>query len=253
MLVLALVSVGWIGIPAWKGAKFLLRSPRLHGRRPRALVFAGGALALVLAVTFLVPLPLRTRTEGVVWIPEEAHVRAATDGFVEAVVATPGQQVAPGDVLIRCADPDLATEVRFLRARVGELEARRAAVRHEDPSEAAVLDEELRYTRERLERSRQRQAELGIRSRVAGTFVAPLAERLPGRYVRRGERLADVVDLEAVAVRAVVSQPHIHLVSRPAKPRRGFEKYRTHSWHQDRQERNTGIVSIRRALQVLLQ
>ena len=51
------------------------------------------------------PVPLRSRAEGVIWVPERAHVRATADGFVERIVAPPGSRVRQGDVLVVCRDP----------------------------------------------------------------------------------------------------------------------------------------------------
>lgn len=64
-----------------------------------------GLLVLVGGVVGLHPLPLRSRAEGVIWVPERAHVRAAVEGFVEQIVAPPGTYVRRGEVVIICRDP----------------------------------------------------------------------------------------------------------------------------------------------------
>jgi len=51
-----------------------------------------------------------------------------------------------------------------------------------------------------------------ILSRADGTFVLPLAEDLPGRFVKQGEMLAHVVEFGTITVRAVVPQASIDLV-----------------------------------------
>ena len=39
-----------------------------------------------MALVFIAPAPSWTRAEGVIWVPEEAQVRAGTEGFVERVL-----------------------------------------------------------------------------------------------------------------------------------------------------------------------
>lgn len=212
MLLAAGATILWVAVPAAKGVTFLLTHPRLRAVRSRAVgvtaILAGG-LAAVLA---LVPIPLRTQAEGVVWIPEESLVRAGVEGFVDRVAARPGSRVRRGEVLIVCADPALATEVRVLEARLRELEARYAGHRPQDRVKAQIINEELGVVAERLARARGRDADLTIRSQADGTFVLPLAENLPGRLVRQGELLAYVLNLETITVRTVVRQDDIDLV-----------------------------------------
>jgi putative peptide zinc metalloprotease protein len=207
-------AVGWVGVPGFKGIKYLLTSPALRRVRGRALAVCGGVLALLVAVLALIPVPLRTQAEGVVWIPDEAFVRAGADGFVERVVAEPGSVVGPGDLLIELRDPELEAEVVSLDARVRELEARYTAERTRDLVKAQVTGEELVYARRNLARSRERVAEFEIRSGTGGSFVIPRHRDLPGRFVNKGQLLAHVVDLDTISVRAVVSQDDVHLVTR---------------------------------------
>jgi putative peptide zinc metalloprotease protein len=205
-------AVGWLGIPLWRIATHLLASPRLRRVRRRALAVVGGAVAVVAGFLALAPVPLRTRAEGVVWLPDEAHVRAGTEGFVDRLVAAPGTWVEPGDLLLELRDPVLEAEVETLAGRVRELEARRDAERTRSRVAEQLTLEELRYARSHLARSRERRGELAIRSRAAGRFVVPKSEDLAGRFVAQGELLAWVVDLGSVRVRAVVPQGDLDLV-----------------------------------------
>ncbi len=212
LILAALAAIGWTLVPAVKGINFLLTSPRIRSVRRRAILVSGMVAAVVVGIICLVPVPLRSRTEGVVWIPEESFVRAGVAGFVDRVVARPGARVHRGDILIVCRDPVLSTEVQVLEARLRELEARYSEQRPRDRVKAEIIREELHYVTERLSRGRQRAAELVIRSSIDGTFVAPLAEDLPGRFVRQGELLAYVVNLDTITVRTVLPQADIDLV-----------------------------------------
>jgi putative peptide zinc metalloprotease protein len=205
-------ALAWLVVPAAKAIGTVFWSPRLRRVRPRAIAVTVALVALVVGLVGFVPVPFRSRAEGVVWVPDEAIVRAETEGFVDRVVASPGARVRRGDVLVLLGDPELATRVRLLEARVRELEARYTAERVADRVKAEIVREELAYGLSTLARARERQAALVVRARADGEFVIPFAEDLPGRWVRQGEALAHVVERSQVTVRAVVTQAEIELV-----------------------------------------
>jgi putative peptide zinc metalloprotease protein len=207
LLLVALGALVWGTIPVFKGLKFLFTNPRIRSVRTRAITVSAALVVFVLGVISLVPLPYRTSAEGVIWLPEDSFVRAGADGFVERIVARPGTKVQTGDLLVVLADRE-----RVLGDRVRELEARYVQYQFTEPVKADLVQEELRYETERLKRTQQQTADLIIRSRVNGTFVVPVADDLPGRFVRQGELLGHVLELGAVTVRAIVSQDNIDLV-----------------------------------------
>ena len=212
MLFAGSTAVAWIGVPVVKGVRFLVTSPRLRRRRVRALAVTAAAVAAVVLAVGWVPAPYRTVTEGVVWIPEESLVRSGTEGFVERVAATPGARVRRGDVLIVLRDPEVRARVEVLGARVRELRARYDEQQPVSVVKASIILEELRYAQEDLARAAERAAELTIRSGTEGTFVVPTPEDLPGRFVKKGEQLAYVVELGTITIRAVVPQSSIDLI-----------------------------------------
>lgn len=214
---LGLLAVGtliatWLLKPLYAILRYILTSQRLGRVRIRAVTASILLVALLVGGVGFVPVPLRTSAEGVVWIPEEAMVRAAADGFVERVAPRPGGEVRAGDVLVVCRDVQLESRVQILEARLRELRARYDEQRPADRVKAAIIQEEIRYAQEDLGRAREQLAGLIIRSQTAGVFVLPGAEDLPGRFVRRGELLAYVVALDRITVRTVVPQAHIALV-----------------------------------------
>jgi putative peptide zinc metalloprotease protein len=211
LLALAAV-VAWAVVPAGKGLSVLFTSPRLRKVRTRAVAVSAALVALVAGLVTLVPVPYRSRAEGVVWIPEEAIVRAGIEGFVERVVTRPGSAVRRGDVLFECQDPFLAARIVVLTARLQELRARYTAERVADRVKAEIVREEMAYVERSLARAREQEAALTVRSAVDGTFVAPVADDLPGRFVKQGEVLGHVVDLARLTVRAVVGQGDVDLV-----------------------------------------
>jgi putative peptide zinc metalloprotease protein len=214
-LVLGLFAgIGWIGVPLYKGLRFLLTSPQIRRVRARAIVVCGAAALSVGLLLAWLPAPLRTQVEGVVWVPDEALVRAGSEGFVREVMTAPGARVEKGQVLVVLEDPELETRRTTLEARVDELSARMAAQRTADLVAAQLTAEELGYARDSLSRVRERVADLAVRAGRAGRFSVVRPQDLPGRFVRKGELLGHVVDPEKTRVRAVVGQDDVQLVTR---------------------------------------
>jgi len=212
VLFAAMTAIAMIGVPVVKGVKFLFTNPRLQRIRVRA-VMTTAMLAAAIALTFsVVPVPFHTLAEGVVWLPDEAYVRAGTNGFVKEVVVKPGTMVQAGEVLLICENVELATQLDVAEQRLLELEARRTEQLPTDLVKAAILEEEILYATQERARARERADQLTVRSRRGGTFVSPVAVDLPGRFVHQGELLAHVVDLDTITVRAVVGQGEIDLV-----------------------------------------
>jgi putative peptide zinc metalloprotease protein len=212
LILAAFALIGWVAIPLSKGLTHLFAGPQLRDVRGRALAVVGGsAVAIVLLLT-LVPVPLRTQAEGVVWLPDEALVRARTAGFITRVAAEPGRRVEAGTLLVELSDPLLATRERRLEARVEEVAARLAAARTLDRAEAGLFDEELALARSELARAREQLAGLRLESASPGVFVIPRSDHLPGRWVRKGQLIGWVVDVQTVLVRAVVPQDDVDLV-----------------------------------------
>jgi putative peptide zinc metalloprotease protein len=212
MVAVAALLGAWLVVPAWKGIHFLVASPRLRRIRIRAMAISLALVGGVIVGIALVPVPSRTTAEGIVWVPEDALVRAAADGFVERLVVRPGSHVRPGALLLVCRDPQLTTQVEVLAARLRELRARYDEQQPVDRVKAAMVLEETRYVEEDLAKARQQLEDLTIRSRVDGTFVVDSADDLPDRFVRRGELLGHVVTSDTITVRAIVAQENTDLV-----------------------------------------
>jgi putative peptide zinc metalloprotease protein len=212
-----LTAFTWFVLPLGKGLSYLFTSPRIRRVRGRALAVTTGAIAIVLVALCFTPVPFRTRAEGVVWIPEEAIVRAGADGFVVQVVGIPGSKVLRGAVLVVCDDSVLTTQVTVLEAQLREIDARIREQIPENIAKAKMLEEEQHYIEEKLARTREQVQDLVITAKVDGTLVLPRAEDLPGRFVHRGDVLAHVVDLNTLIVRTIVNQSDIDLIRHSTK------------------------------------
>jgi putative peptide zinc metalloprotease protein len=201
--------------PLVKAGDYLLQLPRAGRTRRRALTVTGVTLAVLAILLCVVPAPARLLAQGVVWLPDEAQVRAGADGFIRTVLAAPGTSVKPGTPLLESREPAVETELRVAEARVAELQARLELQRFDDRVAAEVTRQELAFEQARADRALERLGQLVVASRAAGTFVLDQATDLPGRYLRKGELVGYVVPGSGPArklVRVVVTQDDIDLV-----------------------------------------
>jgi putative peptide zinc metalloprotease protein len=208
--VIGVILALWAGatmlvLPVGKKLKYLASSPRLRNRRRRA-VFATTVFVGLMALLLWLPAPSSTRTEGVVWVPKQAQVRATVDGFVTRVLAKPDQPVHQGDVLVQCEDPELNARLRVLQAQLAEQQSRYAGYIVKDRVQAELVREEIAHLNEAIHLARQRLAELAVHSPADGTFVMQDPQDAAGRFVQRGEVLAYVTNSASVTVRVVVPQ-----------------------------------------------
>jgi putative peptide zinc metalloprotease protein len=201
-----------LGLPVWKGFNYVLNSSRLERHRPRAVAISLAAVALVVGGLFLVPLPLRTVSEGVIWLPEESYVRAEDGGFVRTVVASLGRDVAVGDILVEAEEPDLVANVQVLQSEIEGLTRRLASEQFVDRNQADITRQEIELKKSKLDRAIERTDALKVRSAFAGVFLSPAAEDLPGRYAKRGDVLGYVIFQQSRIARVVVTQDDIDLV-----------------------------------------
>ncbi len=212
-VIIALWAVAsMVVLPIFKASRFLVASPKLGRRRAAAIAASVAALLALAALVCFVPVPLSTRTEGVVWIPEDAFVRAGAEGVVERLAVPAGRQVNRGDLLVECSDPLLPARIRVLVSKQMELQALYDSQILTDRVAAQVTREQMKGVDDQLRDARERAAELTVRSPARGVFLVADPQDLPGRFVRRGDVLGYVVPPLAATVRVVVSQPDADLV-----------------------------------------
>jgi len=200
-------------MPIYKALKSLAAQGETRERPLRIYGTVGAIVGGFALLAGLLPLPYRTQAQGVVWLPEQAIVRAGAPGFFRAFDAAPGSSVSPGTTLAHSVDPALHAHVRLLQARVQELEASFAAEFVADRARAEIVREQLAHEQAALARAQQRAAGLVLSAAVAGRFTVPQAADWPGRYLRQGQVIGYVLGDTAPTVRVVLDQSAIDAVS----------------------------------------
>jgi putative peptide zinc metalloprotease protein len=201
-----------IAVPLWKAWRHVTRSPGLQHCRARAVRLTLALVVGVAVLAFVVPIPLHTRATGVVWLPEQAIVRAGGDGFFVRWRVEVGQPVKKGDVLFEQEDRSLVTEIEVARAKVDEARARHLAEAFTDPVKARVSERQWQQERAILDKLEERAARLVGHAETDGVLASAQAQDLPARYLKKGELIGYVLANESLVARAVVTQDDIHLV-----------------------------------------
>lgn len=199
--------------PMAKNIHHVLTAPALRKVRRRAVAWTFIPVAAVLVAILVVPLPLRTTTQGVVWLPDAAVLRAGTTGFISAVSVGQGTQVARGEQLAMLDHPTLAAKLQAIRARRIEARQRLAMAEASKRSEIEAARLALAQVEAELARETDRQTRLSVVAGLAGAFrpVMPVSD-MPGRYVSEGDLIGHVLPPRAAIARVVVRQDDIAIV-----------------------------------------
>jgi len=204
-------------LPLVKLVNFLLNSPRLQLRRARAVVLSTITVGAVLLMFFYLPMPLDTRVEGVLWLPENAQVRAHNNGFIQRLMVSDGDSVTQGQVLIATTNPSLSSRLAIKQAQLREQQARLQAAWLSDRGQAKFINEDIAIIEAEINDLKQRMESLTIRSPATGRLVLPDAHNLPGRYLRQGDPVAFIIQSAPTTVRVALAQHEIGLVRRDSQ------------------------------------
>jgi len=198
-------------LPLMKVISKPLTDPQLKERSHKiyfACALGAGFLSMII---FLMPVPLATETEGVIWVSEQAQIYAEENGFIKKIVAGTNEYVEENETIISMENEDLHTKVRVLQAQVKEALALYEA-NITDKNLAEVLRGDYQYVLSQYERAKDRQKQLEIVARYSGTLIIPEHENLTGRFVGRGKILGYIVDYKKLPINVMVGKNDIERV-----------------------------------------
>jgi len=205
-------------LPVIKMVAKPMSDPQLKPRRKRILLISGLIVTALVWLLGFFPIAYKTSAQGVLYVPEQAYIRASVSGFVERVIAK-DQQVMPGEQLITMNAPDLLAQAGVLKAQLNEAQARyQGSINNR--SEADILQQELNYIQQEYQRLLERMAGLTLHAPVAGEFVVIDREVLQGRFFQRGELLGYVIDYATLPLAVMISEDDI---DRVRQQNRGIE------------------------------
>ncbi|MFW5451645.1 MAG: HlyD family efflux transporter periplasmic adaptor subunit, partial [Methylophagaceae bacterium] len=195
-------------LPIVKGLKYIFTSPVIHRKRMRAVASLVGFLGIVAAIAVL-PVPAYTLSQGVVWMPEEAQVRAETNGVASELLLNLSINVEKDTAVIDIYDPMLDTEVDILFAQLKELNTQFRAEWENDQVKAGKIKEQMIAIAEALKYAKKNQKAMRILTPKSGRLLIPGIDDLPGKFIRQGDVVGYVIDDSQPIVRVVVTQSNI--------------------------------------------
>ncbi|KQP44263.1 hypothetical protein [Pseudorhodoferax sp. Leaf274] len=209
---LALLLGANILVPLRGMLQMLGLSTREDAERRRAWLRASLVGAALAAFATLVPLPQSSVAEGVVWLPENAQLRAGTDGFIAALDAGNGQQVRAGARIALLDDPVLPARRATLAGDVAEADVRLFQAIDRAPQDAPDLRQRLAYHEAELARLDQRLAVRAVTAQADGQLVLQAQDQLVGQFRHRGETIGHVLTAAPTTVRLALPQQQAELV-----------------------------------------
>ena len=212
MLIGAGVVYSMVMQPLIKAVMFLKSAPQLARNRSRGMAIAGAAAIAFLVGFCFVPFPFVTQAQGVVWLPEQARIRAATGGFVTEVLAKDGQEVQVGDAIMVLSDPDLLVERNGVLAAIQALDIQYTREIGINTARAKSIAEEAAAKRAELAQLDHRVEGLHVSSTERGKLVTPRAQDLPGTFIAKGTVLAHVLRPEQIRIKVAVWQEDSGLI-----------------------------------------
>jgi len=216
-LVIGLVVTAWsllsmLVLPTFRGLKYLFANAQLRETRLRAILVSATVVACLGCLVAVIPVPMRTVVEGVVWLPEESFIRAGTGGFVQRIIQPSGAMLPPEETVLLLEEPSLAAKERVTLARLEELQAQYRAEQVGNRVQAEILEQQVMQEQAKLERIQGQLRDLNVRSKARGKLVLPQLEDLPGKFIKQGETIGYVFPDATVTVRVVVPQEQVGMI-----------------------------------------
>lgn len=210
---------GWvlynqILLPISKHVRFILFEKRLHQHRRYAVLSSSAVVACLAGVLFILPFPLVTITQGIIWLPENARIHVGSTGFVNELLVESGSTVSKGETLIVLADPSLSARIKILAAQLQELETRNKAAWSTDRVQSKIIGEQISLIQANIQQTTARHEALRIQSPVDGKVIIPDFRNIEGKYLKQGDFIAYVVAPAKMTALAIIRQDDMGLLSK---------------------------------------
>ena len=187
---------------------YLTSNSQLHSKRPRALAVAVVPLVLVVAI-LSVPVPLITRSQGVVWAGDDEQVIVKTGGFVASVDVRSGDRIKAGDVILKLSNKELESNLHILQSKQLELRTAQAMAQQKSRVDGEIASSDYATATSQLNSLEKDHEALTIHSPASGVIVFNDPHELMGKYVREGDLLAFVVQQNQTTIRTVINQGNV--------------------------------------------
>lgn len=212
-VLMALVSA-WLTVvlPLYKAIKHIFSGSSLARCRRqtsrRFYVFS----AVLMAGIFAIPMPFYSVQEGVVWLPEQAILRASVDGHIVSQAVKPHQTIQAGDTILILDNPKIQQEKRLAQERVDALALQIRQNQTHDLSRVQILQQQYHAESTKLNRLQQEVEHLTIRAPHAGYWYPSDIKQLDGQFMKKGSIVGYVAEQASDTVRVAVRQDDMKLI-----------------------------------------
>ncbi len=196
----------WFLMPMGQLIHWLFTNGGLAEHRGRAIITSAAIAAGLIALIGAIPMPDHRRAVGVIESEKQAGVFFRVDAFVEQIHARPGQRVSQGDIIATCESDQLVAQIASVEAQLTEAAAREREARVQNEAAAQVAAKFAATLREQLDYLYERKEFLVVRAPQDGVVVGRSMDDYVGRFVREGEPLCQVVELDLLRATATLTQ-----------------------------------------------
>jgi putative peptide zinc metalloprotease protein len=212
--------VTWALVPMGKFLHYLTTNQELSRVRSRAIWTTVATVAVVVGALGFIPIPDRTRAEGVVEPLVMKELFAKGDGFVQSLslggrrefgmpdVEGAGKvggsqfRVNEGDTILVADNHELRRELKSFQAERDRLAIEYDRQFSRDPASALLVQSEIEKNRGQIEDVERRLRDLEFKAPQGGILIAPELESRRYAFIKALDRLGIVADTKHLIVRA---------------------------------------------------
>lgn len=177
--------------------------------RLRATGIVAFSICVLLLPAIFLPLPHSSFAQGVVWLPDNAVVRVASDCEVTEVMTQPGDLVQSGEILFECGNPELEHRVNALQAQLDEVRARQHGLGAGEQVERMQLSNTAAAISAQLASEREKMDKQLLTAQSSGEFVLLDNTQLLGSFFSQGDVAAYIVTPDSRTVRMALNEAAI--------------------------------------------
>jgi putative peptide zinc metalloprotease protein len=206
-IILALwLVIAQILLPLFNIMRFIVASPGIQKKRFRVIATSSALTGALMMTIFMAPFPSYTLAEGVVWLPDNAQLRAESDGFSGPLLTSVNSQIQSGLGILQLEDPFLQAQVEIQQAKLKELEANYRAEKFKDLVKAQIVKEQIPVAQSELAHAQKKVHSMQVKSATQGQLLIPNADDLPGQFLKQGDLIGYVINNSLPIVRTLVKQ-----------------------------------------------
>lgn len=183
------------------------------GMSQKKAMLAVSGLALLLVILFI-PIPWNIEAPGEVSSLETASIFVSNEGFLKSIAAADSQTVNKGEALLQLENPFLKMDIKENKIELEILKTERniASTKYEDLGIVKVKEEQLKGIKRKITEDERKQSLLTIKSPIAGTFAIFDKHLKPGKWLKKGDFIGEVVDRDKPVIFAYVKEKDISKV-----------------------------------------